>query len=79
MKRKGTPLLALLAAGFAVTSGCGGGGGGGGAPSDGGRPTAGRAATTTIRVTATGVAPRKCGSRSGSASLFINEDTARTR
>ena len=76
MKRSGTPVLVLFAAGLAATSGCGGGGSSYSAPAAASAPAAsGGGATTTIRITAAGVSPKEVRIEIGSRVLFVNEDT----
>jgi plastocyanin len=73
MKRKEAPLLALVAAALAVTSGCGGGGGGG--VSTPAAPSAPGGTGTTIRITASGVEPKQVRINIGNQVTFVNEDT----
>ena len=77
MKRKGTPLLALLAADFAVTSACGGGGGGGSArPLRRGRSTAGRPRDDDDPRHRRGREPQgEVRIEVGQRVMFVNEDT----
>lgn len=73
MKHKRSPLFALLAAGLAVTFGCGGGGGGGG--STPAAPSVPGGSATTIRITASGVEPKQVRIDVGRQVTFVNEDT----
>ena len=75
MKRSGTPMLILLAAGLA-SSGCGGGGSSSSAPAAPSSPAAAAGgAATTIRISATEVTPKEVRIEIGSRVLFVNEDT----